>query len=302
MSLIGNIEPFNPNQADITTYIERIEQLFICNDVDEKKKVPLFLTLLGGDAYNVLKDLLSPQLPSQKMYTVLKETLINHYNLKRLVIAERYKFYSANQDSSEDIKSYRTKLKNLSKYCKFEGFLDEALRDKFVFGLCSEQIKQRLLMEDDLTFKKACEIATKMELTENQILIMSRNDEENIINQLGNDRSDEKLNEESSQNKSNEYLTQANQESNSKTRQMCKRYIKVNKDYSAMNSRCVSCNQMDHTSSKSTSRDRICNIENQEDKQNEEENNHIIELKFIDIDTIGEFENSNLKVEMYIEK
>ncbi|XP_011064377.1 PREDICTED: uncharacterized protein LOC105152048 isoform X2 [Acromyrmex echinatior] len=299
MSLIGNIEPFNPDQADITTYIERIEQLFICNDVNEKK-VPLFLTLLGGEAYNVLKDLLSPQLPSQKTYAALKETLINHYNLKRLVIAERYKFYSANQDSSEDIKSYQIKLKNLSKYCKFEGFLDEALRDKFVFGLFSEQIKQRLLTEDDLTFEKACEIATKMEFTENQILIISRNDEENIVNQLDNDKSDDKLNEESSQNKSNEYLTQANQESNSKTmpiRQMCKRYTKVNKDYSAMNSKCVSCNQMDHTSSKFTSRNRACNTENQEDKQNEEENNHILELKFIDIDTIDSLEETRKKAD-----
>lgn len=299
MSLIGNIEPFNPDQADITTYIERIEQLFICNDVSEKKKVSLFLTLLGGEAYNVLKDLLSPQLPSQKTYTTLKETLINHYNLKRLIVAERYKFYSANQDSSEDIKSYRTKLKNLSKYCKFEGFLDEALRDKFVFGLHSEQIKQILLTEDDLTFKKACEMATKMELTEYQRVTMPRNDEENIINQLDNDKSDGKLNEESNQSKSNEYLIQANQESNDKTtpiRQMCKRFTKVHKDYSAMNSRCVSCNQVDHTSSKSsTSKNRAYNIENQEDKQNQEENNHIFELKFIDIDTIGESENSKLK-------
>lgn len=58
--------------------MERIEQL--CNGVDENKKVSLFLTLLGGEAYSILKDFLSPELPSQNTYTALKEALINHYS------------------------------------------------------------------------------------------------------------------------------------------------------------------------------------------------------------------------------
>lgn len=90
MPLIGNIEPFNPQQSDITAYMERIEQLFICNGIEDTKKVALFLTLIGGEAYDVLKDLLSPALPSEKTYSALKTVLINHYGPKRLVIAERY--------------------------------------------------------------------------------------------------------------------------------------------------------------------------------------------------------------------
>lgn len=53
----------------------------------------------------MLKDLLTPTLPSQKTFDQLKTTLSTHYSPKRLVIAERYKFYSANQEIDENVKS-----------------------------------------------------------------------------------------------------------------------------------------------------------------------------------------------------
>lgn len=128
-----------------------MEQLFECNAVTEEKKV--FLILIGGEAYNTLKDLLSPNLPSAKTYAELKEALRNHYCPKKLVIAERYKFYSAQQDPAEDIKSFAAKFKNLSNSCQFGNFLDEALRDRFVCGFRSEKSKRKLLTEDNLTWE-----------------------------------------------------------------------------------------------------------------------------------------------------
>lgn len=38
---------------------EMLEQLFLCNVVEADKKVPMLLTLIGGEAYNVLKDQLT---------------------------------------------------------------------------------------------------------------------------------------------------------------------------------------------------------------------------------------------------
>lgn len=158
MSFIGNIEPFSPVQSDIASYMERMEQLFACNNVNDDKKKAMFLTLIGAEAYRALKDLVSPDLPSSKTFDELKTTLVSHFNPKRLVIAERYKFYSAQQEPEEDIKSYATKLKNLSQHCDFNTFLNEALRDKFVCGLRSEAIKRKLLSEDnmDKCFSNCC--------------------------------------------------------------------------------------------------------------------------------------------------
>ena len=45
----------------------------------------------------------------------------------------------------------------------FAGYLEEALRDRFVCGLQSEPIQRKLLSEAALTFAKAVETATNME-------------------------------------------------------------------------------------------------------------------------------------------
>lgn len=57
-------------------------------------------------------------------------------------------------------------LRCLSTHCKFEGFLDEALRDRLVCGLRNEAIQKKLLTEADLTLTKAVELAVRMEATE----------------------------------------------------------------------------------------------------------------------------------------
>ncbi|XP_072392532.1 uncharacterized protein [Diabrotica undecimpunctata] len=83
MSLIGYIEQFNPAKSDITSYIERLEQLFICNVVDKDKEVPLLISLIGGETYSVLKDLLASEVQSSKTFEELKRVLIEHYCPKR---------------------------------------------------------------------------------------------------------------------------------------------------------------------------------------------------------------------------
>lgn len=73
---IGNIEHFDPN---ITSYLERMEKLFACNEVETGKRVSMFLTLIGREAYKALKDLLDPDLPKTKSYNELKDVLTLPY-------------------------------------------------------------------------------------------------------------------------------------------------------------------------------------------------------------------------------
>ena len=47
MATIGNIEAFDETLEDWQTYVERLEQFFIANDVGNDKKVSTLLTLLG---------------------------------------------------------------------------------------------------------------------------------------------------------------------------------------------------------------------------------------------------------------
>lgn len=201
-------------------------------------------------------------------------------------------------------------MKNLSRYCEFGRFLEEALRDKFVCGLNSERIKQRLLTEDGLTFERACEIAVGMELAGYQTRVMMLEGNIVRVNQLDHkSKSHGKLKEESSQNKPNKQSNymQANRQSSSKAfpaKQACKRCTRAHKDYNrcpAINWRCYTCNQMGHTAKSPMCKNKVHNIKNEEGKKTQEEDNDVLELELININKIGESENSSLKVEMYIE-
>ena len=62
---------------------------------------------------------------------------------------------------------YIAELQRLATHCQFAGYLNEALRDRFVCGIRSEAIQRSLLTEKDLTLARAIEVAQGMEAAEN---------------------------------------------------------------------------------------------------------------------------------------
>ena len=58
-----------------------------------------------------------------------------HLQPKPLIIAEHFKFHKRNQGSLETVSQYQAELRRLADKCKFEGYLDEALHNRFICGL-----------------------------------------------------------------------------------------------------------------------------------------------------------------------
>ena len=54
-------------------------------------------------------------------------------------------------------------LRRLATHCEFGDYLDQALRDRLVCGIRSENIQKHLLIEADLTLTQAVELAQGME-------------------------------------------------------------------------------------------------------------------------------------------
>ena len=82
---------------------------------------------------------------------------------KPLVILERFVFNKRQQKSKETVADYVAVLRKLFIHCMFGDFLDDVLRDTFVCGLRSEGMQKKLLIEAELTFQRAIEIAQSME-------------------------------------------------------------------------------------------------------------------------------------------
>ena len=70
MTIIGKIESFDDTKENWETYVERVEQFFLANDIDDDHKVPTLLSLIGGKTYT-----LAPEKPATKSLQQIVTTL-----------------------------------------------------------------------------------------------------------------------------------------------------------------------------------------------------------------------------------
>lgn len=92
----------------------------------------------------------------------------DHLKPKPLTIAERFRFHKRVQKEGESIAQFVAELRKLAEQCDFKEYLEEAIRDRLVCGIRNEAIQRKLLSEEDLTLKKAFEVASGMELVASQ--------------------------------------------------------------------------------------------------------------------------------------
>ena len=137
------------------------------------KRRAILISTIGAKTYDVLSDLCSPHSPSSKTYTQLAGILKVHYAPKKLVIAERYRFQNCVQKEGESVSTFVANLKRLASTCNFGTYLNEALRDRFVCGLRSANIKKKLLA-DDYTFDNALKVALGIEAADKDVADISQ--------------------------------------------------------------------------------------------------------------------------------
>ena len=57
MAMIGSIEPYDPSSGDWEAYQERLEMFLEANAVAEGQRVATLLTVIGGTAYKIVRNL-----------------------------------------------------------------------------------------------------------------------------------------------------------------------------------------------------------------------------------------------------
>ena len=107
----------------------------------------MFLSVIGGKTYDLLRNLLLPTDPKDKSFDELVEALKGHFKPKPLVIVERFHFHKRNQAAGGSVAQFIAKLRKLARHCEFTTFLEESLRDHFVCWLSSNAIQNCLLKQ-----------------------------------------------------------------------------------------------------------------------------------------------------------
>ena len=76
-----------------------------------------------------------------------------------------------------------TELKLLAKNCEFGVLESELIRDRVVYGITSERVKERLLREQDLTLDKALELCRINEQSKEHMKVLNEAQGVNVIKQ-----------------------------------------------------------------------------------------------------------------------
>ena len=118
MATYGKIGEFTESEESWTHYIERLEQYFLANEVDEVgKKRAILLSVCGSKTYALARDLLQPVRPAEATFKTIVDTLDKHFSPRPSEIVERFKFHSRNRKDGEGVGTYVAALRKLSEHC-----------------------------------------------------------------------------------------------------------------------------------------------------------------------------------------
>ena len=172
MATYGTLTEFRRETEEFSAYLERVELYFAANEIAEEKQVPIFLNVVGGATYGLLRSLVAPDSPKNKSLEELIALLKDHFEPKPNTIAERFRFHRRNQHQGESVVEYVAELRRLAVRCAFGGYLKEALRDRIVYGLRSEPTQRKLLGEEALSLGRAVDVAVNIESAQKHALAL----------------------------------------------------------------------------------------------------------------------------------
>ena len=115
--------------------------------------------MIGPAPYKLIRSLLSPELPGDKTFEELAQTLSSHYSPPPSEVIQRFRF---NSRCRQSVAAYVADLRQLAKFCNFGTTLNKMIRDRLVSGVNSEGIQKKLLGERDLTYERALAIVKKL--------------------------------------------------------------------------------------------------------------------------------------------
>ena len=101
---------------------------------------------------------------------------------KKNLIVEGHRFLTRNQEQSETIDQYVTKLKTLAASCEWGNLKDDLICSRIVSGIVSTRVRERLLRKPELKLTRAIEICQANELSLRQLKLFDDNKDVGAIN------------------------------------------------------------------------------------------------------------------------
>ena len=161
---------------------EQLRWFLAGTETDEKSdltKIGIMLSHVGKEARELYKTFQWTSEGDQNKFDKVTEAFRKYCPARKNILYERYSFWSLHQDEDESVDAYLILIKakiDMCEYAKEEwpaAIRQELTRDKFVFGLIDDNLKERLLREPNLDLNKAVDIAQHSESSKQQVKEMA---------------------------------------------------------------------------------------------------------------------------------
>ncbi|XP_060807623.1 uncharacterized protein LOC132901728 [Amyelois transitella] len=152
-------------------WLQQFEWYAIAVQLDKKPadvQAATFMAVIGPEAIEIYNSFnLSDA--EKKNLAAIKNRFKEYFAPKTNISFERYIFFKIEQNEDEHFNEFLTRIKTQAIKCEFDNLLDEMLKDKIVFGIRSNQVREKLLTEDKLDLTKAINICKTSEQASKQL-------------------------------------------------------------------------------------------------------------------------------------
>ena len=126
--VIGTLAQFNEND-NWDEYCEICEHFFEANGItDDKLKVSILCSNVGGATYHLIKNLSLPKKPNEQTFAELSKLVKTHFKPKMSEASASLQFNTRIRKHDETVQMYVAELRRMAALCNFGEFLDRAKR------------------------------------------------------------------------------------------------------------------------------------------------------------------------------
>lgn len=160
---LGQLPEFDV-YMDFTLVRDAFDAFIANNNIPIERYVYVLLSTFSASLYTKLRNDLHPVSPKDLPYAAVIEWLNKQFSPEK-VFHDRQTFYRTEQSDGETTRDWFKRVEQLAEVCGFGYFAkDEIVRDRFVCGLRSRAIFQRMTeQEPTIKMEKALQIAIEME-------------------------------------------------------------------------------------------------------------------------------------------
>lgn len=189
---------------------QRFELYLKATGLDTKspeRQVAVLLHVIGDEALDKF-DTFGLSDEEKKVLQTVINAFENFCTPKANESVDRHIFFTRKQQPGETFSSFITDLKKLSSVCGFGDLRDSLIKDSVICGIIDQELKTKLLREENLTLDKCINICKASELSQTQLKTIEAEAKVNVVKVTENQNQQKQKKKGKQQGGKNQYGTQ----------------------------------------------------------------------------------------------